>query len=125
VTSVGTITLLDGAMGTELERRGVALADDEKDASERTAGPWSAGALDRAPEVVRAVHMEYAAAGAHVHTACTFRTTPRASNDHWRTRMARAVALAREAAESPHSSRAPSTGRAPARVAGSIAPLED
>jgi S-methylmethionine-dependent homocysteine/selenocysteine methylase len=98
-------------MGTELEAR---LAG-------RTAlpeGEWSAAAVDAAPDVVRAIHRDYAAAGAKVHTACTFRTTPRASGETWRARMERAVALAREAADV-------ASNGARARVAGSIAPLED
>jgi S-methylmethionine-dependent homocysteine/selenocysteine methylase len=60
--------ILDGAMGTELERQGVC-------------GPaplWSAQALLTAPAVVEAIHREYVAAGADVIVANTFRTNPRA-----------------------------------------------
>src|SRR5262245_27216690 len=97
------ITLLDGAMGTELAARGVAMP----------APIWSAAALVEAPEIVRAVHAEYAAAGADVHTANTFRTKRRSAGDRWDALARRAVELARAAA-------APSQ-----RVAGSLAPLED
>jgi S-methylmethionine-dependent homocysteine/selenocysteine methylase len=110
LTGVATITLLDGPMGTELESR---LAGR----GALPEGQWSAAALDSAADVVGAIHRDYAVAGAKVHTACTFRTTPRASGEHWRARMERAVALAREAAVA--------TKDGPARVAGSIAPLED
>lgn len=97
------ITFLDGAVGTELERRGVA-----------TAGPaWSARAVVEAPEVLTSVHAEYARAGATVHTAATFRTTPRAFGPGWDDAARRAIALARAAVHPEH------------RVAASLAPLED
>ncbi|HEU4334332.1 MAG TPA: homocysteine S-methyltransferase family protein, partial [Candidatus Eisenbacteria bacterium] len=63
----GEVILLDGAMGTELDRRGVA-----------TPLPlWSAAALIEAPEVVRAIHEDSIRAGADVVTTNTFRTTAR------------------------------------------------
>lgn len=96
-------TLLDGPMGTELARRG---AD--------TSGPWwSARALMDRPELVSAIHADYARAGATVHTANTFRTTQRRVGQPWRELTALAVALARDAVPAHH------------RIAGSIAPLED
>jgi S-methylmethionine-dependent homocysteine/selenocysteine methylase len=98
-----TFALLDGAMGTELEARG----------ADTSGTAWSARAIDEAPELVRAIHAEYAQAGAEVHTANTFRTTPRAFGAGWERAMQRAVALCREAV-------GPS-----ARIAGSVAPLED
>lgn len=103
-----SITILDGPIGTELARRGVA-----------TPLPlWSAAAIDEAPDVLAAIHSDYAAAGAQVHTAATFRT------DAWTLRKLgregesqrltrRAVAIVREAVPEGH------------RVAGSISPLED
>jgi S-methylmethionine-dependent homocysteine/selenocysteine methylase len=99
---------LDGAMGTELTRRGV-----------DTALPlWSAIALDNAPDTVRQIHADYIAAGADILTANTFRTNTRALGKAGIAHRAheltqRAVSLARDAA----------CGRA--RVAGSIAPVED
>ena len=66
-------TILDGPMGTELGARGVA-----------TPGPlWSAEGLVHAPGVVAAIHRDYAAAGASVHTANTFRTKRRQAGDGW------------------------------------------
>lgn len=62
------VVLLDGAMGTELERRRVPCP----------APLWSADALLTAPDVVQAVHREYVEAGAEVLVANTFRTNPRA-----------------------------------------------
>ena len=59
--------VLDGATGTELERRGVS-----------TRLPlWSADALLRAPALVGRIHRDYAGAGAEALTANTFRTQRR------------------------------------------------
>ena len=95
--------VLDGPLGTELLARDV-----------RTPLPgWSAHALDDAPDVVRAIHADYAAAGARVHTTNTFRTRERLFPRSWRQKAETAVRLAREAVPAGH------------RVAGSLAPLED
>jgi homocysteine S-methyltransferase len=104
--------LLDGATGTELQRRGV----------DTSLPLWSAAALLRAPEVVRGIHADYVAAGAELITANTFRTHERnlrASGLFPDPRRAaadltrQAVELAREAADGK------------AWVAGSLAPLQD
>lgn len=97
------ITLLDGPTGTELAARGVATP----------APAWSAAALETAPEVLVAIHREYAAAGAVVHTAATFRTQRRHLGDRWEALCRRAVELCRGVVPPGH------------RVAGSVAPLED
>lgn len=100
--------ILDGPVGTELLRRGVP-----------TPLPlWSAAAIDAAPDVLAAIHRDYAMAGATVHTANTFRTTPWALRAVGREADARrltirAVQIARDAV--PQSQ----------RIAGSLAPLED
>lgn len=97
------ITLLDGPMGTELHARGVA-----------TPLPgWSAHALTEAPDVVAAIHRDYAAAGARVHTADTFRTKHRTFPGTWAELTRTAVQICRHAVPASQ------------RVAGSIAPLED
>ncbi len=63
----GAPLLLDGATGTELERRGT-----------RTGLPlWSTHALLEAPDLVARIHADYAAAGAEALTANTFRTQRR------------------------------------------------
>jgi len=110
--AVGRALLLDGAMGTELDRRGV-----------RTFLPlWSALGLIERPDVVRAIHRDYAAAGADILTTNTFRTTRRMLQRAGRDPNevvklnALAVRLTREAAVD--------AGRN-VLVAGSIAPLED
>jgi S-methylmethionine-dependent homocysteine/selenocysteine methylase len=104
----GLPLLLDGPVGTELARRGV-----------RTPLPlWSALALDEAPDVLAAIHSDYAAAGARVHTANTFRTSRWSLARAGRAEDARrlteaAVRIARDAVPPDH------------RVAGCIAPLDD
>jgi homocysteine S-methyltransferase len=60
----GGVVVLDGATGTELQRRGVPMHE----------GAWSAAALRTHPEVVRAVHEDHVRAGADVVTANTFAT---------------------------------------------------
>ncbi|MBI5836480.1 MAG: homocysteine S-methyltransferase family protein [Candidatus Eisenbacteria bacterium] len=107
----GAPVLLDGALGTELERRGVDCAPPA----------WSARAIDAAPTTLAEIHTEYALAGAEVLTACTFRTHARAleragiaGRDRLLTQLA--VDLAREAA---------GNAAHPVWVAGSVAPLED
>jgi len=117
--------LLDGAMGTELKRRGVA-----------TPLPlWSAHGLLHAPDIVLRIHRDFVAAGADAIITNTFRTTRRALAEtaavaiatgaatgpglmtvEPRELVALAVALARRAAVE--------AGR-PVFVLGSMAPLED
>lgn len=89
----GVPKLLDGAMGTELARRGVALP----------APLWSTTGLIEAPTVVEQIHREYTAAGADILVANTFRTNPAAlvAAGYERDGLAlnaRAVRLARRAA---------------------------
>jgi homocysteine S-methyltransferase len=61
------VLVLDGAVGTELERRGVS-----------TARPlWSAAALDSDPRTVLTIHRDYVRAGADIIVANTFRTNVR------------------------------------------------
>jgi S-methylmethionine-dependent homocysteine/selenocysteine methylase len=105
------LLLLDGATGTELNRRGV-----------DTGLPlWSANALtsDAELEVLRQVHLDYLNAGADIITTNTFRTHRRVlvgKDFSTRELTLRAVATATEAvAESGH----------PALVAGSVSTLED
>lgn len=54
--------VLDGAMGTELDRRGMPLVG----------GAWSAHAALTHPDLVRAIHADYARAGAEIHLTSTF-----------------------------------------------------
>ena len=57
----------DGALATELERRGADLADPL----------WSAKCLLEPPDIIRAVHMDYFKAGADVVTTATYQATSR------------------------------------------------
>jgi S-methylmethionine-dependent homocysteine/selenocysteine methylase len=106
----GPPLVLDGATGTELERRGV-----------RADLPlWSARALLEAPEVVEQIHRDYVAAGAQALTANTFRTQRRTLaraglGERAAELTAQAVALARRAADTA----------AGILVLGSAPPLED
>lgn len=97
------VIILDGPLGTELERRGVVTRLPR----------WSADAMDSAPQRVADIHRDYADAGARVHTTNTFRTRRRTMGAAFDEAARAAVRLAREAVPAGH------------RVAGSIAPLED
>ena len=107
----GGTLILDGATGTELERRGIG--------SELPL--WSAAALDQAPEAVAAIHSAYVAAGVDLLTANTFRTQRRSLARGGQGE--RAGELTRLAVSLARSSTA-SSGRSVA-VLGSVAPLED
>ncbi|MBU0640839.1 MAG: homocysteine S-methyltransferase family protein [Planctomycetes bacterium] len=105
--------VLDGATGTELERRGVPASPPL----------WAAAALTTHPDVVEAVHREYIAAGAEIIVANTFRTNQRTLRAAGCERDGailnqRAVALARRATSTALSGVRP-------LVAASVAPVED
>ncbi|HEY3062480.1 MAG TPA: homocysteine S-methyltransferase family protein, partial [Chloroflexota bacterium] len=63
--------ILDGATGTEILRREVTWADHQ---------------LQKKPEVVRAIHADYIAAGADVISTNTFQLTRRAFRQHFKDR---------------------------------------
>jgi len=98
--------LLDSAMGSELDRRGVDVRLPW----------WSARALVDAPDTVLAIHRENVDAGADVLTANTFRTQARTVGERAGELTRRAVELAREAARG---------ASRPVFVAGALAPLAD
>ncbi len=110
--ATGEPILLDGAVGTELDRRGVPT----------TLPLWSAVGLLDAPEVVRQIHRDYAVAGADVLVTNTFRATSRTLAKTNRT-TANVVAINNLAVELAR--QAAITARRAVLVAGSIAPLED
>ena len=87
----GEVIVLDGAMGTELERRGVPMDD----------AAWSAAALITHPDTVREVHEDYIRAGADVIITNTFATARHVleMGEQFRELNTRAVALAKEARE--------------------------
>lgn len=102
--------MLDGATGTELQRRGI----------DTRLPLWSARALttDDGRRVLAGIHREYVAAGAEVLTTNTFRTTPRALERAGL--LARWSVINRRAVEAARAAVGPG-----ALVAGSLAPLED
>lgn len=106
----GEIVILDGAMGTELERRGVPM--DEV--------AWDAAAMATHPHIVREVHEDYIKAGADVITTNTFATSrhvlePAGMGDRFRSLNIQAVTLAREAREN--------VAENPVSIAGSISTM--
>jgi S-methylmethionine-dependent homocysteine/selenocysteine methylase len=103
----GEVVILDGATGTELERRGAPM--DE--------AAWDAAALLTHPDMVREVHEDYIRAGADVIITNTFATArhvlePAGMGERFRELNIRAVTLAKEAREN-------ATER-PVFIAGSI-----
>ncbi len=111
MTVASNIVVLDGATGTQLERRGVDIS----------LPLWSARALLDAPQVLHDIHSEYLAAGANAITTNTFRTHRRSLakaglGDQAGTLTRQAVQIAR-ATRDKH--------KPDALVLGSVAPLED
>ncbi len=104
--------ILDGAMGTELKRRGF-----------DTALPlWSANVLTTNPDAVLQIHLDYLAAGADIITTDTFRTTRRTfHHSHLPDRSAAFTSTAIDLARRARDTIASRT----TLIAGSIAPLED
>jgi homocysteine S-methyltransferase len=88
------VVVLDGGLGTELDRRGVDLRDPL----------WSARALVETPDVVRDVHAAYFAAGADVATSSSYQASFEGlaarglDREGAATVFRRSVELAREAA---------------------------
>ena len=110
---MASFKILDGAIGSELIRRGLTLPEYI----------WSADANINYPKLVLQIHREYIDAGADYITTNTFRTTPRAylktginskkSNQMAKNSLVRAVELAKK------------TALQRTKIIGSIAPLED
>ena len=105
--------LLDAAMGTELQRKGV----------NTTLPLWSAEALISDPAIVKQIHIENILAGAEIITTNTFRTTNYTLKKKSKEKIAgeltgHAVLLAKEAIYE-------SNIKKTIFIAGSVAPLED
>ncbi|MBI2322956.1 MAG: homocysteine S-methyltransferase family protein [Chloroflexi bacterium] len=116
----GRVVLLDGAIGTEILRRDVTWADHQ---------------LKKRPDVVRAIHADYIAAGADVISTNTFQLTRRSFLNHfkdlahmrhigtpdletrWAELLRAGVKLAQEA-------RAQTAGGRPVAIAGAMTTLE-
>jgi S-methylmethionine-dependent homocysteine/selenocysteine methylase len=107
----GQVIILDGATGTELERRGVPMDDVS----------WSGIASLSHPAILRQVHVDYIAAGAEVVITNTFATgryllAAAGLGEQVRAANEAAVALAREARDRAAS-------RREVWIAGSISPM--
>jgi homocysteine S-methyltransferase len=110
--------MLDGALATELERRGSVLDD----------ALWSARILLENPDLIRQVHYDYLAAGADVITTASYQATftgfARRGLDHEQAAdlMRLSVGLALEARDSFWAEPANRTGRERPLVAVSVGP---
>jgi homocysteine S-methyltransferase len=112
------LMVLDGALATELERRGADLKDPL----------WSAKFLIQRPELIREVHLEYYRAGADVATTATYQATfegfaRRGMDRQAASQMMRsAVALAISAREEFWTDERNRAGRLRPLVAASVGP---
>lgn len=112
------LLILDGALATELERRGADLNDPL----------WSAKLLLEQPELIRQVHLEYFLAGADVATTASYQATfesfARRGFDHAAAAalMADSVRLAVQARDAFWSEPAHRVGRIRPLVAASVGP---
>jgi homocysteine S-methyltransferase len=92
---VTSVTVVDGGLATELERRGEDLSDHL----------WSARLLIDDPEMIRRVHSDYYGAGAQVAITATYQASVEGfaergiDRDHAEDLMRLAVRLAHEAAD--------------------------
>ncbi|MAV35398.1 MAG: homocysteine methyltransferase [Planctomycetaceae bacterium] len=104
------IVVIDGATGTELQRRGVPMDEIA----------WSGAAVLSHPDLVRAVHEDYIRCGAAVVISNTFGSTrqmlgPAGYAEHVETVNRRGVELAREACDR--------VAQTPVAVAGSMSAM--
>lgn len=112
------VLILDGALATELERRGYDLQDPL----------WSAKALYEAPELIRQIHLDYFLAGADIAITASYQATVegfmRFGLDHQESLalLGRSVRLALEAREVFWREPANRVGRLRPLVAASVGP---
>lgn len=110
--------VLDGALATELERRGADLKDPL----------WSAKLLIEQPDLIRQVHLDYYLAGADVATTSSYQATFEAfgqrgySTQESADLMRRSIALACEARDAFWADPANRPGRRKPLVAASVGP---
>ena len=114
----GGVLVLDGALATELERRGADLKDPL----------WSAKLLIERPELIREVHLDYFRAGADVATSASYQATFEGfvrrgiGRDEAAALMRRSVELACAARDEFWSDPANRAGRERPLVAASVGP---
>ncbi len=93
----GELILIDGATGTEIERRGVPQLNNA----------WNGGGALSHPSIVREVHQDYIEAGSQIIISNTFATCEHTLRDagmaeHFETLNRRGVELAVEARDQSH-----------------------
>ncbi len=114
----GGVLVLDGALATELERRGADLKDPL----------WSAKLLIERPQLIREVHLDYFRAGADVATSASYQATFEGfarrgiGRDEAAALMRRSVELACAARDEFWSDPANRAGRERPLVAASVGP---
>src|SRR5215510_4066133 len=106
--AAGRVVFLDGATGTELQKRGTPMDDDA----------WCALATESHPHLLRAIHEDYILAGADVITTNTFSTSRVLLGLSGR--ADRAATLARRSVEIALEARDRAAQGRPVVVAGSI-----
>jgi S-methylmethionine-dependent homocysteine/selenocysteine methylase len=117
--NTGDITILDGAMGTELRARGVKVPDYQSSI-------WSALALIEAPEAIVAVHQDYIRAGADVITVNNYAVTSKLlARENMAHRLAELTLLACELAVAARDKvMSQNDEQRNVRIAGSLPPLD-
>lgn len=112
------VAIVDGALATELERRGCDLNDDL----------WSARVLMEQPELIRAVHLDYFHAGADFAITASYQATVEGfarrglSRDEALALMQKSVKLAQDARDEFWADEKNRVGKVYPLVAGSVGP---
>src|SRR5512138_750784 len=112
------VLVIDGALATELERRGCDLKDDL----------WSAKILLEQPEIIKQVHLDYFKAGADCAISASYQATvegfvKRGLNEKEAIALIqRSVKLANEARDEFWADKSHHAGRAKPFVAASVGP---
>ncbi|WP_413786434.1 homocysteine S-methyltransferase family protein [Psychrobacter sp. 72-O-c] len=112
-TTPAPMTILDGGMGRELERRGAPFRQPE----------WSALSLSLAPSSVRDIHLDYIKSGATVITVNSYAVTPYHLGDRFFAEGEQLIETAsRLAFEAVQASKKPDSPAA-VQIAGCLPPL--
>ena len=113
-----SLAIIDGALATELERRGCDLND----------ALWSAKVLMEQPELIRQVHLDYFNAGADIAITASYQATVEGFAKRRLTReqaldlMKKSVQIAQSARDEFWSNKANHVNRVRPLVAGSVGP---
>ncbi|WP_211216945.1 homocysteine S-methyltransferase family protein [Desulfobacter curvatus] len=109
----GKVTIIDGGIGRELERRGAPFKQPE----------WSASAMIEAPWIVKEVHKAFIASGASVITTNSYALVPFHLGEQQFKKQCRTLATIAGKTARAAVNETRSDTRPPTRVAGSIPPL--